>query len=1240
MLTSQIKIIKHKYLFVLSAMLTLGCATHKPQEIKLANAENLKKDTPVYTFYLAGNYGNAAQQPNKTTLNALRNTLKDAPENSMMIFTGDNITNLEDNWDKDKKVLKEQLALVEGYRGKTLFIPGNNAWKQHDTNTVEDVENYIKDQELENIEYYPKNACPLEYKVINDQLDLIVVDSKWFISNWSREKDINKKCHIIDTRRRFMEELEGYLNDAQGKNIVIAMHHPIFSNGEYAGHASLKDHLTPFPIYGSLKEAMLDLGAFDPDHLNSRRYNYLRILVAALSQTAERVTIVSGHEESLQYLTGGNIHQVISGALADVQGTNRGKDRITAIGGTLEFEGQYTHGTNGFAKLEYFKDGSSKVTFITPEENQKEKTLAVLGALPTYDSSKTYAKTNKSIAVASVLTDPKAYKKLGLYKFLWGDRYRNYFGEQVKAPVAYLDTLYGGLSVVKEGGGHQSFSLRLEDKDGKQYNMRSLKKSAMKYLRFQLPGVSFNEEDYLDTFPEEVVTDFFTSAHPYMQLAINPLARKVGINHSDTKLYYIPKQEILEEHNETFGDELYFIERRPSDEQLHYKGYRRTITEAGRIKDFESTTDMLELIASDEDYTIDQRNYIRARLFDMLIGDWDRHQDQWRWVEYEKEDGTVELMPVPRDRDNAFPKFDGFALKLIKLFAPNSRRFQSYDANFQSVKWLNVGGNKLDRALLNEYDVAIWKEEAQYIIDNLSDATIDKAFTNLPIEVQDNTVERIKTQLKLRRGQLQKAAEDYAKYLNKVVAVTGTEKDDKFQIERLVDGKTRVTVERIFSDKQNEVMYDRTFTKDVTKEIWIYGLGDDDVFEIKGDGDHKIKLRIVGGYGEDAYDFENTNRVKLYEWDHEKSEFKDKVPAKQMSDIYTTNNYHWRYFKPNMNIVAPKIGFRTDDGLFVGLGDTYIKQGLNADDFKQKHSFLANYYFGFKAVELQYTGVFANIFPKWNFEVEGYYTSDKYTKNFFGIGNETINNEDALDRDYYRARIRQIKARAGIAYYDLRFNALFESFEVSENENRLFNPSNLNPALFDAQNYAGAEVSAQYDRDNADDFPTKAILFALRAGYKMNLDNSDNKFGYASFKTAFAHKLLNSGNLVLASEAEVSTNIGANPYYFYHAQSLGGNNGLRGFRDERFAGHSYFYQSTDLKLRLGHTVTPVTPVTFGLYGGFDYGRVWEREQVSNEWHTSQGGGLWISTLKAFNFNIGYFNSKENNLIQVGFGYDF
>ncbi len=1216
-----------------------ACATYAPQFSETPSLDKVSNSGKkvAHSIYIAGGYGNKNQGGTYPSFSLLAKELNKASEESTLIFTGDQISPKEGAWELDKDLLDAHLKLIQNFKGNTIFLPGNNEWKSFKSGKVERVEDYIKDLDNERIHFYPENACPIEQVVINDQLDLILVDSKWFISNWSRVEDINKKCTDITTRRRFLEELEGYINDGQDKNIVIAMHHPIFSNGKYAGRESLKNHLTPLPLIGTLMHGIWELGAFSPDLLNSRRYNYLRILVSALAKASDRITIVSGHEESLQYLTGGDIHQVIGGSLTNNTPTNLGKDYITTIGGSLKYEGKFTAGTTGFAKLDYFMDGSSKATFISEDATTG---MAVLPPLKKTPPVENIARNKNTIEQVAILDDEEKLNKSKFYKFLWGERYRDYFGKSVTAPVAYLDTLYGGLEVVKKGGGHQSYSIRLADKDGKEYSMRSLRKNALKFLRFKIKGIAFNEEEYKDTWTEEVISDFFTTAHPYMQLVINPMARAVDVNHSSPSLFYIPKQERLGALNDEFGDELYFIEERPSDEQVNFKGYRRAIDEAGKVKVMESTTDMLEKINSDESYTTDQKDFIRARIFDMLVGDWDRHQDQWRWAEYEKDDGNTEFLPIPRDRDNAFPKFDGNAIKAIKLFVPAARRWQSYGPEIQDVKWLNIGGNRLDRALLNQHNASVWEEQARYIQEKLSEEEIDKAFMRLPKEVRDTTSAKIKSSLKKRLQNLHKYAKEYGEFLDEKVLIHGTEKDDLIEVTRRADGKTKVVMKRLLTDEENELMYERTFDPRSTKEIWIYALGDGDIFEVSGEGKSNIFIRLIGGYGKDQYKITNANALKVYDWKHEESEFEEKTPSKTLSNLYEINTYHWRYFGSNSNVLVPSIGFRTDDGFYLGASNTYTHSGFNGSNFSQKHRLAANYYFKFKALELSYAGLFANIIPKWNLELDGYYTSNRFSHNFFGLGNGSLNLEDDLGRDFYRARMQQLQLKAGIAYHTLKIKGLFESFKLKDLEDRYFNPSNVDSDVFESQQYVGAETSAHYKMDDAADFPTKALYFGLNLGYKMNTRIHNNQFGYFAFKLGFSHKLIPSGNLVLSSTAEYKTNIGGGGYFFYHAPALGGNNGLRGFRDDRFAGRSYFYNTTDLRVRIKRIATAVAPITVGLYGGFDYGRVWEKGENSNKWHTSQGLGAWVSGYNFLTFNAGYFNSVEGNIVQIGFGFEF
>lgn len=1223
---------------LIALLFVSSCATYHEQSNIHSDSTVENTNDITHTFYIAGGLGNASSVPNNALLQRFKEELDLATENSTLVFTGDNISPETNNWLIDSLFIQQQLDLSSNFKGETIFLPGNNEWKSYKLNKIEKVENYLKDVERQNTAVLPNNGCPIEHKVINNDLDLILVDSKWFVSNWSRIEDINKKCSDIITRRRFMEELEGYIGDGQGKNIVIAMHHPVFTNGTYAGKTTVKDHATPLPLVGTIKNAVMDLGAFDPEHVNSRRYNYLRNAVSALAQANDRITLISGHEESLQLLEGGGIHQIVSGSLGEKSAAKLTAGRITAIGGSIDYHGEYVYGERGFARLDYFKDGSSKVTFVSENDLSSSKTFNVLSKKEPEKEFDQFTANGKEIEETNILDDPKDYNKSGFYKFLWGERYRNYYGQPVEAPIVQLDTLYGGLSVVKEGGGHQSFSLRLEDANGKQYAMRSLKKSALKFLKFKLPGISYNTQDYQDTWAEKAISDFFTTAHPYMQLVINPLAKSVGINHSDTDLFYVPKQDSLKQFNENYGDELYYIERRPSEEQAHYKGYRRTIHEnSGEVVDYESTTDMLEKIKSDESYWIDEKSFIRARIFDMLIGDWDRHQDQWRWIEYESPDGEKEFMPVPRDRDNAFPRFDGKVIPFIQWFVPGTRNWETYDEDVDNVKWLNLSGNRLDRTLATSYGPEVWVEEARAIQDGMTAEVIEKAFKRLPLAVQDETSEYIKQSLKQRLETLPKTAEAYANYLNKIVAVLGTEKDDIFTMSRMKNGETKVVVKRILSDEKNELVYSRTFNDSLTKEVWIYGLGDDDVFVVEGEENPKTKLRIIGGYGDDTYTIGNKKKVKLYDWEHEKIDIQDQKPKTLLTDNYKTNTFHFRYFEPNTNVLVPTLGFRTDDGFFLGASNTYTQKGIDGNSFRQQHSISANYYFNFKAAELSYSGIYGSVFPGWNFETSAYFANDRYVKNFFGFGNETVNNEDALDRDYYRGRIRIFKASAGLAYYSLRIRGLFESFKVDDNPNRLFNSNNLNNEIFETQNYGGLELTGEYDRDDAGDFPSKAIYFGFSTGYKMNIANNDNKFGYASLKVGFDHKLEHKGNLVFSTTAEYKGLFDYNDVYFYHTPSIGGGNGLRGFRDERFTGKSYFYQSSDLKLKLKRYITAVSPVTIGMYGGFDYGRVWMPNESSNVWHTSQGGGFWISSLKALTFNIGYFNSKESNLIQVGFG---
>ncbi len=85
-------------------------------------------------------------------------------------------------------------------------------------------------------------------------------------------------------------------------------------------------------------------------------------------------------------------------------------------------------------------------------------------------------------------------------------------------------------------------------------------------------------------------------------------------------------------------------------------------------------TDELDaLLDADARTRVDSLSLLRARLLDLVVGDTDRHRDQWDWAHDTK---TGRFVAVPSDRDLAFVKFDGFFLKFARQDYPAARRLR------------------------------------------------------------------------------------------------------------------------------------------------------------------------------------------------------------------------------------------------------------------------------------------------------------------------------------------------------------------------------------------------------------------------------------------------------------------------------------------------------------------------------------------------------------------------------------
>ena len=1198
-------------------LIVTSCATYHSQfgntatENKLINEDETAKI--AHRFFLIGDAGNADEENAKKLLGVLQEQLSQSDKNATLLFLGDNIYPKGIPDEKDKAAynialekIKLQLTLSKNFKGKTIFIPGNHDWYSG-INGLKRQEKIVNDYLGEKKAFLPANSCPIDDKKINDQLCLVTIDSEWFLEDWDRIPTINDDCSI-KTREDFFAEFENILNKNKDKTIVIALHHPLMSNGTHGGQFSLEKQLfplenkIPLPIIGSFVNFLRKTSGISPQDIQNKQYQTLVKRLKTLLQHQDNVIVVSGHDHNLQYIENENIKQIISGAGSK-------SEAARAIN-----PNDFSYGKNGFATLTTYTNGKSVIKYFGIENNKTTVLFEKIVFEPKKEIANNYPVTFPSTTKASIYS-PKMTSKSAFHTFLLGKHYREYYSQLIEVPTVSLNNLYGGLIPSRAGGGHQSKSLRLADKDGREYAMRALKKSASRFLQSVAFKDQYVENEFENTYAENFLYDFYTTSHPYAPLAVGNLADKIGVFHSNPELYYIPKQKALGEFNTDFGDELYLVEERPSDSQKELPNF-------GKSEAIIGTDELLENLQKDEKYAVDENEYIKARLFDMLIGDWDRHYDQWRWAEYKTENKII-YKPIPRDRDQAFSKYDGALLSLL-MNIPALRHMQSFK-NATEKDWI---------------------AQAKFIQENLSDGVIDSAFDNLPKEIKDETIADIRQKLKLRKAELTKYAIRYNQVLQKTVLIVGTNKKDQFSIKPISKDKVEIAVFRIKKEAK-ELVYNKTFDKHSTKNIWIYGLDDEDVFDLQGTQKSAIRIKLIGGQNNDSYAIANGKNIQIIDFKTKKNSFEiDSRTKTTLTDDYETNLYNYQKPKYNAFSGLPTIGFNPDDGMKLGIIANYTVNHFKQNPYTLKHVFKANYYFATDGFELGYHLDVPKIIGKWNFGFDTQFTSPNFAINYFGYGNNTANTDELNGMDYNRVHIRMLKfapkiEKVGRLGSHINFQLAYENFDVENTVGRFISiPNIVNPEIFNHQQFAGATVEYGYENYDNASLPTMGMGFLIGANWKMNLDNGKQNFPTLESKINFNHKIDHQGKIVFATLLKGKAILNNN-FEFYQAAALGGDYDLRGFRNQRFIGNQSFFQSTDLRFSIGKIKNSLIPMSYGFFGGYDYGRVWLNGENSNQWHQSAGGGLWLNGLNTVTARLSYFKSADDDArISFGIGFGF
>lgn len=831
---------------------------------------------------------------------------------------------------------------------------------------------------------------------------------------------------------------------------------------------------------------------------------------------------------------------------------------------------------------------------------------------------------------AVVVVAPSDRYEAGSFRsWFFGEEYRDVWETPLRIPVVDLERSAGGLTPLRRGGGQQTTSLHLEGGDGHFYVLRSVDKEA----HLSLP------EGLRNTFIESVVQDQISSLNPVGSLILPPLARAAGILHRQPMLVIIPDSPALGEFREEYAGMLAWFERKPDEDQSEADRFGHSENIIGSAKMFEKALD-------DNDERVDERAYVRVRLFDMLIGDWDRHDEQLRWAEFDTEHGT-RFVAVPKDRDFAFVKFDGMLNKIGRRSNKIMlRRLVDFDEDFPDLLGLNWQGSKLDRRITSSLTRADWVSVADSLKHALTDEVIEDAVRLWPEPVFAQIGPMTIRSLKSRRDQLPAAAEEYYEMLAETVDIVGTDKHERFEVTRLGPDETEVVV--IKTKKEGDVVRElsrRVFRHDETGELRLYGLGGNDQFIVKGEADDGILIRMIGGDGDDAFSDESrvagaSRLTRIYDTIEQTTVDPGPETKSYVSSDPRVNEYEMRRFELDSTSPTASFDYNSDDGIFIGGGIRHMRGGFRKAPYAARHLLALNVAPRSRAYNVYYDGLLIDVWNDFDGRLEVDALAARNFRNFYGLGNETPES----NRDLFRAELQTVTAapslRRGFGDGDhVEFGPRFEFISVEpadglpEDDPRVgFTDEQLIDKYF-----AGFRIDLALDSRDSLLNPQSGFYWLTETDFNAGVRNTGNRFAGLASELRYYYTLPFPSQITAALRVGGATNFGS--FTFYQANTVGGEN-LRGFRQSRFAGRSSAFANVELRAALFDFNVYLTKGELGILGFIDHARVWVDGQGSNVWHRGYGGGVWATPFNVAILTAAMGFSEEGSLLDFSVGFRF
>lgn len=349
----------------------LACTSQPPPQP--APVPALPPEQVALSLYLIGDAG-APDPKGEPVLQALARDLATRGTQRVVVFLGDNVyprglpaTGAPDRTEAERR-LAAQVTVVTRTGATGYFVLGNHDWARHGKDGWEAArrqEAFVDSAGGGRASLRPGGGCPGPSVVdLGPRVRLILLDTQWWLHGGPKPRHPASNCPT-DDEPEIVDSLRAAVQQAEGRLVVVAAHHPLATGGVHGGRFGWEDHIfplrpifpwlwLPLPLVGSLYPAARQHGVSSQD-LWSPAYQRLIAGFRRAFDGARPALYAAGHEHNLQVIEGGPARlELVSGG-----GIHGHTGRAVRIPGTL-----LAKSASGFARLDVPSAGRARLAVL------------------------------------------------------------------------------------------------------------------------------------------------------------------------------------------------------------------------------------------------------------------------------------------------------------------------------------------------------------------------------------------------------------------------------------------------------------------------------------------------------------------------------------------------------------------------------------------------------------------------------------------------------------------------------------------------------------------------------------------------------------------------------------------------------------------------------------------------------------------------------------------------------------